>query len=116
MTKLIPSEESASVLQTWHGANAKIWQFHASLGRLAIQIYRPLEGNQLYLVAVSCLHIAGPFHWTNNQLEIIERSQGQTTLIQDHVARFELHCYGGFLVSSTMAEFDLSKDSVIDDE
>src|SRR5690242_6802523 len=100
------------VLSKWNGASAKIWQFHPSLGRLAIQIYRTSEPEQLYLIYVSCRNISGPFHWRDCEIRVIKEKRDPdedlaTHLVEDHAAGFALRCSSVVVVLSTMADFDL---------
>src|SRR5262245_10454741 len=105
------------ILRQWKGAEAKIWEYHPSLGRLALQVYRPLENEQLYLVNVSCQTITGRFHWRNCDIQVIEERYESdeyeaSHLVRDQSSGFSLRCNGVVLVCSTMAEFGLYKDMV----
>jgi hypothetical protein len=102
------------VLREWHGGSAKIWRFHPSLGRMAIQIYRAGQTDAVYLNCVTCRSINGRFHWTNCQVVVEETpSEDQitpTSLVIDRAAPFELRCHGVVLTKGTITDFDMYND------
>lgn len=105
-------EMANALLMQWRPCNAKIWQFSASLCRLAVRIFRPQEEQDLYLVGLTCRHISGPFSWSDCHLEIIENTSlegGCPTLILDRTAGFSLQCHGYALIRDQIEKFDLSR-------
>jgi hypothetical protein len=87
-----------SLLHEWRGASAEVWMFHLSLRRLAILLRLPERSVALYVVAVGCKHMNGPFRWSDAKLSVadLDQSGGEGhTRVNDENAHFELICDGG---------------------
>ena len=102
MKTLTDPKSHGSVLAQWHGASAKIWIFHVTHSRLVISLYRNGEQEVIYIVAVGCEKIAGPFSWTEADVEIITEPPDQHGEIHHRVidkrAGFDLLCSGVAIV------------------
>jgi hypothetical protein len=100
MNKLVDSKDYTAVLNEWRGAHAKIWLFHVSLNRLAIALNKHGAKEYLYIVAVGCRRISGPFSWksANISLSLVEELPSDVGdarhLLKDEGAGFELLCGG----------------------
>jgi hypothetical protein len=103
MLTTIPEGEHQAVLDRWRGSRALISRFHASLRRLLIELYRPEDKDgMLYLLAVGCQHITGPFYWDSAQITLTEEMddvRGRVLYVRDENAGFELLCKGGVSLS-----------------
>ena len=109
MREFIAEHDYQRVLAEWRGVRAKIWQFHPSLGRLALQLYRADRPEMLYVTGVSCTQIEGPFSWENCRVELVEtpnESGAPTTLLRDDTVGFRLRSRGVGMVLSDH-RFDL---------
>lgn len=91
----IPStERQNAILDTWSGASALVWVYSPSLPRLAILLDTDPEREPLYVIAVGCEFISGPFTWKNANIQI-HYSGGQAEggcQIVDELAGFNLVC------------------------
>jgi|SoiMethySBSTD1v2_1073268.scaffolds.fasta_scaffold2679575_1 hypothetical protein len=98
MKTLIDPQKHESILTEWRGAQAKIWIFHVSHNRLALCLFRTGEHEVIYIVAIGCEHISGPFSWKEADVEIITDPPNQWGEIRyrvvDKKAGFELLCSG----------------------
>jgi hypothetical protein len=98
MKTLIDPKDYESVLAGWRGAQAKIWIFHVTHNRLAISLYRNGEQEALYIVAIGCEHIVGPFSWKEADVNIVTEPPAQQGMIHHRVvdknAGFDLLCSG----------------------
>jgi hypothetical protein len=96
MKTVIDPKTHESVLAKWRGAQAKIWLFHVSLSRMVLNLSRKDEQEALYLVAVGCERISGPFHWEPAEVSILTEPPNQRgevyRRILDKQAGFELLC------------------------
>jgi hypothetical protein len=73
--------------------------FHASHRRLALLLAKPGEGDVLYLVAVGCHHMVGPFSWSHSDVRI--HDEGSGSRIVDEGVNFELRCSSVTLVRAS---------------
>jgi hypothetical protein len=96
MKKIIEPKNHDSVLAQWRGARAKIWIFHVSHNRMAIDVSKKGERDALYIVAVGCERISGPFCWDDADIAVITEPPNQwgevRRRIVDKHAGFELVC------------------------
>jgi hypothetical protein len=102
METIVDLQAQNSILNEWRGANAKIWLFHVTHKRLALHLFRTDEHEAIYIVAVSCEKIAGPFSWKNADISIAveQDSQGESVYhVLDRQAGFELLCSGGVVMA-----------------
>jgi hypothetical protein len=94
MKTIIDPTNHELVLAQWANTDAKIWVFHVSLKRMAIVLTRNGEPEVLYIVAVGCEHISGPFSWKQANVSIITDAPNQWgevyRRIIDKQAGFEL--------------------------
>jgi hypothetical protein len=102
MLTSIPEEEHQVTLARWRGAEALISRFDASLRRLLMQLYRPDDKDgMLYLLAVGCQRITGPFSWDSAEIKISEvlngTRKGMPRLTDENVG-FELQYRGGLIL------------------
>jgi hypothetical protein len=113
--------EANILLQRYNGATAQICMFGISLKRLALRLTLANVSEVIYIVGVSCEHIAGSFAWNNANLSIsseIDKGTNETiTRIADKKAGFELITTGGFSVAmGLLNEFGTSFDNFIKKE
>jgi hypothetical protein len=96
MKEYIDITEQESVLAQWRGARAKIWMFHVTHNRMAINICRKGEQEAIYIVAVGCERLSGPFHWDQANITINTDAPNQWGEVRRQVvdaqAGFELLC------------------------
>ncbi len=95
MTTIIPPDRHDQTLIDWRGSTAKIWLYHVSLKRLVIQVYRSSLKETLYVLAMGCTRITGPFSWSPSELIIQRVSHMDGTaevVIADPKAGFQLNC------------------------
>ena len=70
-------EECNKILNDFNGSNGQIWLFHATHKRLVIRLWFWSEPehkvqNEIFIAALGCEHIAGPFQWQNAGLSIVK--------------------------------------------
>jgi len=108
-----------SVLQQWRGAYAQIWMFHVSLRRLALRLSRPDEPEVIYIVAVGCDHIVGPFSWKPANISLITNStddpEWSVSRIVDQEAEFDLCCSSLVMARGPATDFDKTFDNFLGD-
>ena len=96
MKRYIGQEEQDGVLAQWRGAWAKIWLFHVTHNRLAIHLTRKGEREGIYIIAVGCERVAGPFSWDKANMTLITEPPNQwgevRRRIVDKEAGFEILC------------------------
>lgn len=89
-------EERNQLLTSWRGARAKIWLFHVTHMRLALSLSRPREREVVYLTAIGCRRMAGPFSWDSADISIVREvsqpSKKPRYIVADRKAGFELIC------------------------
>ncbi len=115
----VEREQQESVLACWRGASAQIWIFDVSLKRVALRIYRPHEPELIYITAVACEHITGPFSWEGANLRIEREPQGAeyptSCRIVDKDAGFELRCSDAGVVRGPSTDFEKTFDHFLGD-
>lgn len=77
MKTIVAQEERDGTLSQWRGAHAKIWLFHVTHNRMALALHRRDEAQSLYIVAVGCTRISGPFSWSNADVSVILEPTGR---------------------------------------
>lgn len=82
-------ERRNSLLRKWDGANARIWKYTPSLGRLTIGL---LQDESLQAVCVTCRSIKSPIHWENCSLSIRRDADGEGEVLVDPDAGVEIRC------------------------
>jgi len=96
MKTIIEPKKHELVLAQWQGAQAKVWLFHVSHNRMAISLYRKGEHDAIYVIAVACERISGPFCWNQAKVIITDEPPNQwgevRRRIVDSQAGFELLC------------------------
>jgi hypothetical protein len=92
-TLLDPSESSAS-LNRYRGGSAQVWLFQVSHKRLILRLSLPDQQESLYIVAITCEHIVGPFSWRNASVSVVATEPELITRVIDESAGFELVCGG----------------------
>jgi hypothetical protein len=70
METIVDPKVLNSILNQWLGANAKIWLFHATHSRLAINLFRSGEQEAIYIMVVGCERIRGPFSWKKAAISV----------------------------------------------
>jgi hypothetical protein len=112
--------QQESVLARWRGASAQIWIFDVSLKRMAIRIYRPHEPELIYITAVGCKHITGPFSWEGADFSIEREPEGAeyptSSRIIDKAAGFELRCSDAGVVRGPSTDFEKTFDNFLGDD
>ena len=98
MKTMIDPKAQESVLSEWRGAQAKIWVFHVTHSRLAISLYRDGHAEAIYIVAIACERMSGPFSWKDADVKIIAEPPDQWGEIHHRVVDkkvgFDLLCSG----------------------
>jgi hypothetical protein len=117
MKTVVDRPDQAAILAQWRGARAQIWIFDVSLKRMAIRIYRSQELELIYITAVGCKHIAGPFSWEKSDLSIETNPKNAEIptdcRIVDKEAGFELRCSDARVVRGPATDFDKTFDNFI---
>ena len=119
MKTMIEAKLHDSVVEQWRGAYAQIWMFHVSLRRLALRLSRPDEPEVIYIVAVGCDHIVGPFSWKQANISLITHSSGETeravSRSVDQEAGFDLRCSSLAVARGPATDFDKTFDNFLGD-
>jgi hypothetical protein len=106
-----------SVLAQWRGADAKLWMYHVTHKRFALMLSRPNEPEVLYVVAVACEHIVGPFSWKHANITLVPGSSAELgepiCRVLDKQAGFELVCSSAALVRGPATELDESFENFL---
>jgi hypothetical protein len=113
MKTLVSLRDQESVLARWRGADAQIWIFDVSLKRMAIRIYRPHEAEVLYIAAVGCRHITGPFSWVGADISIetkLSDENSSACRVFDTRAGFELRCSDAQVARGPATDFEKTFD------
>jgi len=96
MKTLIDPESHEYVLAQWHNASARIWIFHVSLKRMAIMLSRKDDTEALYIIAIGCEYLSGPFSWEDANISTIADPPNHWGEIRYHIvdkqADFDLRC------------------------
>ena len=97
---------------------AQVWLFNVGHKRLAIRLELSESNEVLYIIAISCEHITGPFVWQKVRIQIIESINERSsviTVIKDTNAGFELTSSGGVtMVIAPKSDFTQSFDNFLD--
>lgn len=108
-----------SELRKCSGASAKLWMFHATHKRFAIMLSRPGAAEVVYIVAIGCEHIIGPFCWNDADISIMGRrsnaSKRDLECIADKAAGFELVCSAVTLVRAPADDYDTTFEGFLGD-
>ena len=119
MKTIIEPKNHESMLAQWHGAQAKMWLFHVSHNRTAICLYRKGEQEAIYVIAVACERISGPFCWKQAEVTVITEEPNQwgelRRRIVDGQAGFELVCADVVIVRGPASVPDDPFDSFLGD-
>src|SRR4051794_17121794 len=119
MKTVIEPELQDAVLEQWRGACAQIWMFHVSFRRLALRLSRPDEPENVYIVAMGCGHIVGPFSWEPADLRLItnlgDEPQWAVTRIVDQKAGFDLSCSSVAMARGPATDFDKTFENFLGD-
>lgn len=117
---IVPHELAEAELKKWCGGEATLWMYHATFKRLAIMIAMPGREEVLYVVAIGCRHMTGPFSWDGANVTVRDDSSGAATesaiRIVDEVAQFELVCSSVVLLRARAEDFDTSFDSFLGED
>lgn len=96
MKAIIEAADHEAVLRAWRGSAAKLWLFHVTHNKLVIALHRTGEPDALYLVAIGCRSMSGPFQWTGAEISIRRHEQtgatGASHVVVDAHAAFEVVC------------------------
>ena len=96
MKPIVDLESRNRLLASWRGARVKVWLFHVTHMRLAICLSRPKEREAIYITAIGCRKITGPFSWKSADISISRQISEHHTLPQylvaDNNVGFELLC------------------------
>lgn len=96
MKTLIKPADRVSVVALWRGAEAKLWLFHVTHNRMAIQLCRDDQEDVLYMVAIGCERISGPLCWEPADIVLRSGPPDQWGEVRQHLvdseAGFELVC------------------------
>ncbi|WP_437776710.1 hypothetical protein [Sorangium sp. So ce1097] len=120
MKTVIQTESAEAELKNWLGAEATLWMYHATFKRLAIMLSTPDRKEVLYVIAVGCRHITGPFSWDDANITIHNSSANKTmesaVRIIDELAPFELICSSVILARARAEDFDTSFNSFLGED
>lgn len=114
MKRIVAANDSVSELASWEHARADIWMFHVTHKRLALMLSRQDEPEVLYVVAVGCERMVGPFSWDSSELVVIQ--EGATVRVVDLNVGFELTCSSITLVKGLSTELDTSFEGFLGDD
>ena len=92
MKTLVHRNDYVSVLSEYRGTQAKVWMFHISHSRLAIMLSTEEQSQVIYIVAIGCERISGPFSWENADLSITVEQPNQWGEVRRHGQRLSLCC------------------------
>jgi len=113
MTTITDLSEISSMLEQYRGAAAKVWHFNVTHKKLFIRLSLPGQNEVVFIVAVSCENMNGPFSWKNANISISEEVDKETseqiTYLIDKDALFKLASSGGVVLGRGLEpEFDES--------
>ena len=119
MKRIVDKTNIDATLRAYAGAIAQIWLFNITHKRLAIRFEFKQSDEVLYIVAVSCEHIAGPFRWSNAQIQIheqVQENKSVLTIVRDVNVGFELVASSGVaLLIGPNGEIDNSFENFLGD-
>ncbi|MGK3997580.1 hypothetical protein [Sorangium sp. So ce1024] len=120
MKTVVQPEAAENELEKWRGADAVLWMYHATFRRLAILLSMSGREEVLYIVAVGCRRMTGPFSWSGVSVAIRDDSSGgaseSVVRVVDDAALFELICSSVVLVRARAGDFDTSFDSFLGED
>ena len=103
MTTITELNKINEILKKYEGGYAKIWAFKLSLNRLFIRLTLIGYEEVVYIVAVSCEHMIGPFSWKNAKLSIVKETDKENSEVIfyaiDIEAGFKLTASGGLILA-----------------
>lgn len=114
--KLVLLEEYESILNKWRGSSVLVQMYHASLKRLLLRLSNPDEEKVLYLLAVDCIYMSGPFEWSDALIvtqKVSDSHGGWNCQIIDKNSAFKLICSSISLAIGSELEFDISFDGFL---
>ncbi len=95
--------EANILLEEYIGAKAQIWIFQVTHKRLLLKLSLSNLDKVVYIVAVTCEHMTGPFSWKNANVKVTLSTDRNTsenvTKISDAGNKFELITSGGFALA-----------------
>lgn len=109
MKTIIEINDINSTLREYFGAKAKIWAFNVTHKKLFLQLHHPNKEEIIYLVAIGCEQITGPFSWKSAKIHIEEdkrQSSEIDSLIIDEDAEFRLITSGGVIIAFDLENGD----------
>jgi hypothetical protein len=110
MKTLVERNDEKSVLAQWRGAYGQFWIFDVSLKRVAIRLHRPHEKEALYVTAVGCEHIVGPFSWEGADVSVEIEPPGAEipthARVIDKAAGFDLRCSDARVFRGPSTDFE----------
>lgn len=119
MKNVIKLELQESQLARWSGADAKLWMYHVTHKRLALMLSKFDEPEVLYIVAVGCAYITGPFSWKKANISIIDNSNPSVGepihYVLDEQAGFKLSCSSVTLVTGSAVDLDTTFENFLGD-
>ncbi|MFY0256021.1 hypothetical protein ACDQ55_18945 [Chitinophaga sp. 30R24] len=103
MRTLIDKEQFESALVSYRGADAQIWLFSITHKRLVVRLSFTNQNEVLYILAVSCEYMKGPFSWSNANILFMDSNTLAASefyiKIIDKDKDFELISSGGVVLS-----------------
>jgi hypothetical protein len=121
MKEIIDEKNFSKIIGKYKGSKAQVWLFNATHKRLAIRFSWPNKSEKineaLYIIALGCNLINGPFSWRDSDVEIVQSMNFNNELITkivDMQAGFELICDGGYgLVVGPETDMDTSFENFL---
>ena len=108
-----------SALTQWRVVEATLWMYHVSLERFALQLFRRDEIEVLYLVAVGCERMSGPFSWKNADITPVpcsSRDSGEAVCRErDTEEGLEVVCSSAVPVRGPATDLDKSFENFLGD-
>ena len=86
MRRVIEPKDHESVLTQWRGTHAKIWIYHISRKRLAINLSKEGEQEALFIIGIACERISGPFRWDQADVRILTEAPNQWGDVRRRIA------------------------------
>jgi hypothetical protein len=81
------------ILGVWHGSNAQLWSFSASLATLEIRLFDGGTSGNLLLVCSPCVSISGPVYWERCDLCVRdEATDGGLLIVEDKRSSVRIVC------------------------
>lgn len=104
MKTIINIEDCNKKLSEFKGASIQIWSFNITHKRLLLRLWMWSESehkieDEIFISALGCEHITGPFSWKNSYISIEKESNKETTeteyRIKDKNSDFQLIATAG---------------------